>query len=80
MDIEKLVQQAQRASLEEVTRRHFLRDCSLGLGAIALAGLLPGCSSKTASTNLNDLINPLQLTPWPCPLNYFYFHEMFFYK
>lgn len=59
VDIQKLIQDAQRASLEEVTRRHFLKECSLGLGAIALASMLPGCSSPNASSSVNDLINPL---------------------
>jgi hypothetical protein len=41
----------------DVTRRHFLRDCGIGLGKIALAGLLtdslvPHASGAALSTNL----------------------------
>ncbi len=58
--IESLIKRAQRESLAFVTRRHFLKDCSLGLGAMALSGLLPGCSSPPDSSSvLNDLIDPL---------------------
>src|SRR5260221_11356980 len=58
--IESLIKRAQRESLAFVTRRHFLKDCSLGLGAIALSGLLPGCSSPPDSSSvLDDLIVPL---------------------
>ncbi len=59
-DLEKLMQQARMASLEAVTRRHFLQECSLSLGAIALSSLLPGCSPKPQSTSaIDDLIDPL---------------------
>ena len=59
-EIENLVERARRESLEFITRRHFLKDCSLGLGAIALSGLLPGCGSPTdSSAGLTDLMNPL---------------------
>ena len=59
-EIENLIQRAQRESLEFITRRHFLKDCSLGVGAIALSTLLPGCSSPPdSSLGLIDLLNPL---------------------
>jgi hypothetical protein len=34
-----------------VTRRHFLRDCQIGLGGIALAGLLGGAASAQETAN-----------------------------
>src|SRR5258706_13899245 len=59
-EIESLIKRARRESLAFLTRRHFLKDCSLGLGAMALSGLLPGCSSPPDSSSvLNDLIDPL---------------------
>lgn len=58
MDFKKIVEVAQQKALEEVTRRHFLRECSLGLGSIALASLLPGCRSHTDAGAL-ELMNPL---------------------
>jgi len=44
--------------LEQITRRHFLRECGLGLGTLAL-GSLWGCSSGE-SQNLFNAANPLQ--------------------
>jgi len=41
--------------LQQMTRRHFLRDSQLGLGALALAGL-GGGSSAAAPTGF---VNPL---------------------
>src|SRR4249920_163839 len=57
-EIETILQKAQRESLQFITRRHFLKTGSMGLGALALGSLLPGCSSSHPST-LADLINPL---------------------
>ena len=37
----------------QVNRRHFLSRLSLGIGGVALASLLPGCSSDNASFSLN---------------------------
>lgn len=48
-----------RRSLEAVTRRHFLKDCTLGLGSIALSSLLPGCSPS----HRDELTNPLAPKP-----------------
>lgn len=45
MDFEKLLQQARQESASLVTRRHFLRNCSLGLGSMYLGGMLAGCQS-----------------------------------
>lgn len=54
----KLQLEYQNRRLQHFTRRHFLRDCSLGLGALALGGLT-GCSPKASSpinpSHLNDL-------------------------
>src|SRR5258708_2842763 len=59
-EIENLVERARRESLRFITRRDFLKDCSLGLGAMALSGLLPRCGSPTdSSAGLADLMNPL---------------------
>ncbi len=58
MKSEDLIQLAQRESLEFITRRHFLKDCSLGLGAIALSSLLPGCSSRPAPAELGNPLAP----------------------
>lgn len=45
-------------TLEEITRRHFLKECGLGLGSLAM-GALWGCSTDQ-HTNLFNALNPLQ--------------------
>ncbi len=55
--INELIQKHQRY----LNRRHFLRDCSLGLGGIALASLM-GCESGQALSEAGrDLSRPLEL-------------------
>ncbi len=45
--------------MDEITRRHFLYECGLGLGSLAL-GSLAGCSSKpSASSNFFSSAHPL---------------------
>src|SRR5882672_2144134 len=51
--------------LEQATRRHFLKECGLGLGTLAL-GSLWGCSSPR-NKNLFNAANPLQTKAPPFP-------------
>ena len=44
-------------ALQSQTRRHFFRDCGVGVGAIALSDLLNGSTSAAAATTSS---NPLQ--------------------
>lgn len=39
--------------LEEQTRRHFLKNCSMGLGGLALSSLLGSCGNSTPSVPMN---------------------------
>jgi hypothetical protein len=45
----------QQRRLENVTRRHFLQDCQVGIGAIALASLLRGDAAGAVSAAANPL-------------------------
>src|SRR5580693_3994593 len=45
----------------DLTRRHFLRNCGVGLGKIALAGLLADAFSPAAQAL--GAVNPLALKP-----------------
>ena len=45
-------------ALQSETRRHFFRDCGIGVGAIALSDLLSGKTSAAATSS-----NPLQPKP-----------------
>ncbi len=58
-----LEQEAAQNALQFVTRRHFLRQCASGMGAMALGGILSGCDflgEKKAVTGFQpDPRNPL---------------------
>ena len=60
----KLHEEAQHEALRHVTRRHFLRTCTTGLGAMALASL-GGCGPMTEPSSRHalprDLADPLAL-------------------
>ena len=43
---QKLVEEANHACLHFRTRRHFIRESAMGLGALALGSLI-GCRSRT---------------------------------
>ena len=51
----------QHAALLEVTRRHFFKDCGIGVGKIALAGLLAGTFRGTATAK--PVADPLAVRP-----------------
>ena len=65
---QKLVEEANHAHLHFHTRRHFLKESAMGLGALAL-GSLVGCRSRSyeASSILFDPAHPLapKLPPFP---------------
>ena len=61
MDFENLLQKARQESAAYVTRRHFLRNCSLGLGSMYLGGMLGACQSSSPS--IADALDPLAPKP-----------------
>src|SRR4029453_18641918 len=65
---QKLVKEANHAHLHFHTRRHFLKESAMGLGALALGSLL-GCRSRSSGTPniLFDPAHPLapKLPPFP---------------
>jgi len=48
----------EKERLEQVTRRHFLQECTAGLGMLAL-GSLWGCDSSSKNDSLINSLNPL---------------------
>lgn len=62
----RLQHEAQNKLLHHHTRRHFLKESAMGLGALALGNLL-GCGNKSAEENgaaINfDVSNPLAVKP-----------------
>src|SRR5262245_24480074 len=51
----------EQALLRDITRRHFFRDCRVGLGSMALASLMGGSSLRAApaASATDRAINPL---------------------
>jgi uncharacterized protein DUF1501 len=72
---DKLWHEAGEAALSFITRRHFLRDCTTGMGAMALGSLLTGCDwlsgnrsmTGPGSKSLYDAKNPLGPKAPPFP-------------
>ncbi len=66
MKPETLLNEVRRARLEQLTRRHFLRDCATGLGAIWMA--VQGQAWAAGSTPEHATANPLNpLAPRHAP-------------
>ncbi len=68
MKKQSIDQEALRASLELATRRHFLKQCGLGLGGLALGSLLGSCNWTGHADNeftpvVFDPMNPLAARP-----------------
>lgn len=58
---QRLVQEAKLRQMSFYTRRHFLKESAMGLGALALGSLIGSCGSKTDSHSNPefDAANPL---------------------
>ena len=61
---QRLVNEARARTLSHLTRRHFLKESAMGLGALALGALLPGCMPGTGGAGAGsgvvfDPANPL---------------------
>jgi hypothetical protein len=63
---QKIFEEARQAVLHHYTRRHFLKESAMGMGALALGTLLNSCgskSSKQVADILIDPVNPLASRP-----------------
>ncbi|MCK5103803.1 MAG: DUF1501 domain-containing protein, partial [Cyclobacteriaceae bacterium] len=49
--------------LEEQTRRHFLKSCSLGLGGLAFSSLLGGCGNSASGLEQNAIFSSNPMAP-----------------
>src|SRR3984957_12562779 len=60
---QRLVNEARARALSYVARRHFLKESAMGLGALALGALMPGCTSGGAAGDASGVVfdpaNPL---------------------
>lgn len=66
--LERLLKEYQLKNAEDHSRRHFLHNCTLGLGGIALGSLVHGCDRGVAQApwyTPNRALNPLSVLPAP---------------
>ncbi|MBL7699578.1 MAG: DUF1501 domain-containing protein [Chitinophagaceae bacterium] len=65
LNIQKLLNEARERSLHAHTRRHFLKESAMGLGALAMGALLGSCGSRGAAspTVMFDPARPLLPKP-----------------
>ena len=52
---QRLLREAEAAIARRYTRRHFLQDCAMGFGALALGSLLPSCGSPAGAGAANAI-------------------------
>src|SRR5882762_2878642 len=65
---QRLLREAERAVINMHTRRHFIKESAMGLGALALGSFLGSCGSKTPMNEIIfDPAHPLlpKLPPFP---------------
>ena len=66
---QRLLKEAQQAVMRMHTRRHFLKESAMGLGALALGSFFGGCGRKETMANniIFDPAHPLlpKLSPFP---------------
>jgi len=59
-NFQQIEKELHRQRLENLTRRHFLRDCASGVGGLALASLFGACNPFTSKENISSISsNPL---------------------
>lgn len=52
-DNRNIFEQARLETVKHLTRRHFLRDCGIGLGSMYLSGLVAGCAADKSQPLFN---------------------------
>jgi hypothetical protein len=66
--IKKLLAEQRTVEAQFNSRRHFLKDCTLGLGGLALGSLLNSCytgGTKTPAYTTDRSLNPMAAMPAP---------------
>jgi len=57
---QRLIKEANETNIRYHTRRHFLKECAMGFGGLALGSLLQACGSSTGNYNIAyDPAHPL---------------------
>src|SRR3982750_3424240 len=62
LHLQRLVNEANKKALNFYSRRHFIKESAMGLGALALGSMLAGCGSKSPTYNniVFDPAHPLE--------------------
>lgn len=60
---ERLFNEAQQEALNYITRRHFLQQCGMGLGCMALGSLVGGCFNGNKNAPLSMASNEMVIDP-----------------
>ena len=55
----RLLNEAQNAVRLQQTRRHFLKESAMGLGALAMGSLLGSCGSKKTASGMSIAFDPV---------------------
>jgi hypothetical protein len=58
LHIQRLLKEAAERSMQAQTRRHFLKESAMGLGALAMGALLGSCGSGSSSSGPSIVFDP----------------------
>lgn len=58
LQIQRLLKEAGQRSMQAQTRRHFLKESAMGLGALAMGALLGSCGSSSSSSGPSIVFDP----------------------
>ena len=58
LHIQRLLKEAGARSMEAQTRRHFLKESAMGLGALAMGALLGSCGNRSSSSGSSIVFDP----------------------
>ena len=69
LNSQRMWNEAREVALRYHTRRHFLKECAMGFGALALGSLITKCGSSPASAIPFDAAHPMAPKIPPLPPN-----------
>ena len=58
LHLQRLVNEANKKTLQFYSRRHFIKESAMGFGSLALASMLHSCGLGSSSTNNNIVFDP----------------------
>jgi len=58
LHLQRLINEANKKAVQLNSRRHFIKESAMGLGALALGSFLHGCGLGSSSINNNIVFDP----------------------